>query len=451
MLFFARPGEGRLTNAARRRVLGAGPGGGGEVGVVDVAEQLAILTSGVEAVLPEGALAERLATRAAQGRPLRVKLGIDPSSPDLHLGHAVVLNKLRAFQELGHTAVLIIGDFTGMIGDPTGRSETRRALTREDVEENALTYLKQARKILLPEPLELRRNSEWLAAMSMDDVIGLTAGVTVAQMLERDDFAKRFALARPISLVEFLYPLFQAMDSVAVRADVELGGTDQTFNLLMGREVQRARGQDAQVVVTVPLLEGLDGVQKMSKSLGNHIGIEEPADVQYGKAMHIPDSLVGRYLRLATSLRPEEIVELEAATVRGGPDAVAAKRRLALEIVVRYHGGVAAADAEAVFNASVQARQGAETLGEKVPVAKIPAGLFEESGVWIVRLLVELGKVRSGGEARRLVSQGAVRLGGSVVIDWERRFKPEELDGALFQVGRRGVVRLSCEGGLGGS
>ena len=257
-------------------------------------EQLRILSSGVAEIIPRSELEEKLQRSVATGKPLRVKLGIDPSTPDIHLGHAVPLRKLRRFQDFGHTAVLIIGDFTGRVGDPSGQSATRRALTAEETGANAATYVDQARRILLPERLEVRHNSEWLAAMGVDGLLRLAARATVAQLLERDDFRKRYTGGQPISLVEFLYPLLQGQDSVEVRSDVELGGTDQTFNLLVGRDLQSRAGQQPQVAFTLPLLEGLDGVQKMSKSLGNYVGIAEPPADMFGKLMSVPDALIGK-------------------------------------------------------------------------------------------------------------------------------------------------------------
>jgi len=293
---------------------------------------LELLTSGTTEVLPQGGLAARLALARREGRPLRVKLGIDPSGSDLTLGHAVVLRKLRQFQDTGHLAVLIVGDFTGMVGDPSDKKALRQSLTAEQTADNSATYLEQVLRVLRPDRTELRRNSEWLAAMTMTNVVREARHLTVAQLLEREDFARRFAARQPISLVEFLYPLLQGYDSVAVGADVELGGTDQTYNLLVGRELQRAHGRPQQVVVTVPLLEGLDGRQKMSKSLGNYVGIAEPPDQQFGKLMSLrDDGLVGRYLSLCTDLSPAEIRPLEAQAQGGGPEAATAKRRMARE------------------------------------------------------------------------------------------------------------------------
>src|SRR6266536_2016257 len=284
----------------------------------DAKQELRVLTAGAEEVLPADALAERLQAARAEGRPLRVKLGIDPSSPHLTLGHAVVLRKLAQFQRFGHTVVLIIGNFTGLVGDPSGRSQTRNRQTEAEVAEHIRTYLDQVDKVLDVSAAEIRYNAEWLAPMTFAEVADLAANVTVAQLLEREDFKARHNAGRPISLVEFLYPLMQGMDSVAVQADVELGGTDQTFNLLIGRELQRAHGQAGQVVITMPLLRGIDGVQKMSKSLGNGINLDDPPEEQFGKLMRIPDHLVPEYLRLSTDLDPDEVEKLVAEAAQGG-------------------------------------------------------------------------------------------------------------------------------------
>ena len=307
-----------------------------------VEEQLRVLTSGVAELHPRDGLQERLAVAAAEGRPLRVKLGIDPSSAHLTLGHAVVLRKLAQFQRFGHTVVLIIGNFTGLVGDPSGRSQTRRQQTESEVAEHARTYLGQVAKVLDVEAAEVRRNADWLAPMTFADVARLAANVTVAKLLERDDFRTRYGAGQPISLVEFLYPLMQGMDSVAIEADVELGGTDQTFNLHVGRDLQRAHGQPGQIVLTMPLLRGTDGVQKMSKSLDNGIYLDDPPEAQFGKLMRIPDTVLGEYLRLTTDLDPAEADRLAEGAAAGGAGARDVKRRLAREVVTLYHGPEAA-------------------------------------------------------------------------------------------------------------
>src|SRR6266536_3616510 len=371
----------------------------------DAKQELRVLTAGAEEVLPADALAERLQAARAEGRPLRVKLGIDPSSPHLTLGHAVVLRKLAQFQRFGHTVVLIIGNFTGLVGDPSGRSQTRNRQTEAEVAD-------------------------------------LAAHVTVAQLLEREDFKARYNAGRPISLVEFLYPLMQGMDSVAIKADIELGGTDQTFNLLIGRELQRARGQAGQVVMTMPLLRGTDGVQKMSKSLNNGINLDDPAEEQFGKLMRIPDHLVADYLRLCTDLDPDEVKKLVEEAAQGGPRARDVKRRLAHEITKLYHGDDAATRAEAAFDAGVASRRGASDVTAAAELA-IPAGAIGDDGqVRVVPLLAEAGLAGSRGEARRLVAQGAVRLDGQQVSSIDHSWPPADLDGHVLTVGRNAPLRL---------
>jgi tyrosyl-tRNA synthetase len=407
-------------------------------------EQARLLARGTAEISPRDGLAERLAAAAAEGRPLRVKLGIDPSSPHLTLGHAVVLRKLAQFQRLGHTVVLIIGSFTGMIGDPSGRSQTRRQQTEEEVAEHARTYLEQVDRVLDVGAAEIRWNAEWLAPMTFADVARLAAHMTVAKLLERDDFRARHEAGQPISLVEFLYPLMQGMDSVAIRADVELGGTDQTFNLHVGRELQRAHGQPGQVVLTMPLLRGVDGVQKMSKSLDNGIYLDDPPEVQFGKLMRIPDHLVPEYLVLCTDLDPPEADRLAEKAAAGGAGARDVKRRLAAEVVALYHGPEAARAAEAAFDAGVRARAGAGAEAGPAPDLAVPEAAVRDGRVWVVALLAEAGLVGSRSEARRLVAQGAVRLDGQPVASVEQTWGADELDGRLLTVGRRSPVRLKA-------
>ncbi|HEX9123935.1 MAG TPA: tyrosine--tRNA ligase [Actinomycetota bacterium] len=394
------------------------------------------LLAGAAEVIPEDGLGQKLDL----GRPLRVKLGIDPSRPDLHLGHAVVLRKLRQFQELGHTVVLIIGDFTGRVGDPSGQSETRPFLSQEEIEANARTYLEQAGLVLDMDRAEVRHNSEWLASLSMAEVLELTSRATVAQMLERDDFRQRYRDGRPISVVEFLYPLMQAMDSVAVRADVEMGGTDQTFNLLVGREIQRAHGHEPQVVFTMPLLEGTDGVRKMSKSYDNSVGLTEPPDEMFGKLMSIPDELIAKYLRLCTDLGPEEVAEIEAGLADGRFHPNEQKRRLAREIVDLYHGVGSGKESEARFDLVHRDRE----IPEDVEEQELPADWTRGAGglYWLPRVLWGLGLASSKGEARRLIQQGGVRLDGEPVGDPDAEYAGENLRGHVLQVGRRRFVRL---------
>jgi tyrosyl-tRNA synthetase len=409
---------------------------------MSAAEQARVLASGVAEISPPGGLLERLTAAAAERRPLRVKLGIDPSSAHLTLGHAVVLRKLAQFQRFGHTVVLIIGNFTGLVGDPSGRSQTRRLQTEAEVAEHARTYLEQVARVLDVDAAEVRWNAEWLAQMTFADVARLAAHVTVANLLERDDFRKRYAAGQPISLVEFLYPLMQGMDSVAIGADLELGGTDQTFNLHVGRDLQRAHGQPGQVVLTMPLLRGIDGVQKMSKSLDNGIYLDEPPEAQYGKLMRIPDQVVPEYLRLTTDLDPAEVEALAAQAVAGGAGARDVKRRLAREVVALYHGPEAARAAEAAFDAGVRQRAGASADAGSATPLPIPASAVRDGAVWVVALLAEAGLVGSRGEARRLVDQGAVRLDGKPVDSVEQSWPLAELGGRLLTVGRRSPLRL---------
>jgi len=400
----------------------------------DVREALEILHSGAAQVLPEGGLADKLLAARREGRPLRVKLGIDPSGAQLTLGHAVVLRKLRQFQDLGHLAVLIVGDFTGQVGDPSGKTNTRSSLTAEQTAENSASYFEQLMMILDPEKVEVRRNSEWLASMTMVDVLREARHLTVAHLLERDDFARRYRESLPISLVEFMYPLLQGLDSVAVEADLELGGTDQTYNNLVGRELQRAHGQDPQVVLTVPLLEGLDGVEKMGKSLGNWVGITEPPAEQFGKLMSVPDVVVGRYARLCTALHPRDVDALEADVAAGGASANAAKRRMAREIVGLYHDASAAQVAEERFDALFARRE----VPTDVPAFRLPAG----ETTHLPALLVDAGLAESRSKARRLIDDGAVRIDGSPLAGGSYDLPQGELVGRVLQRGRRHAVRL---------
>ena len=394
------------------------------------------LLAGAADVIPRDGLEEKLSL----DRPLRVKLGIDPSRPDLHLGHAVVLRKLRHFQDAGHVAVLIVGDFTARVGDPSGQSETRPFLTEDEIETNATTYLEQAGRVLDVSSAEVRRNSEWLGEMTMADVLRLTSAYTVARMLERDDFRKRYEEGKPISVVEFLYPLMQAMDSVAVRSDVELGGTDQTFNLLVGRDIQRAYGQDPQVVLTMPLLEGIDGERKMSKSFDNWVALTDPPEEMFGKLMRIPDHLITKYLLLAADLDPWEVARIEAGMVDGSVKPVEEKRRMARAIVDLHHGSGAGGEAERRFDRVHRERQ----VPERIEEADIPAEAVKgENGlVWLPQLMATLGLATSKSAARRLIEQGGVRLDGEPVTDPSAEYPVGELEGKVLQVSRRRFLRL---------
>jgi tyrosyl-tRNA synthetase len=399
----------------------------------DVKQQLESLTRRAEHVVTREELAERL----SEGQPLRVKLGLDPTASDVTLGWAVPLRKLRDFQDAGHTAVLIMGDFTARIGDPSGKSETRKPLAVEEVRRHAESCLEMITDIVSRENLEIRYNSEWLEPMGMADILQLTARYTVAQMLERDDFSKRYKEGRPISLVEFMYPLMQGYDSVAVQADVELGGTDQLFNLIVGRDLQRAYGQKPQICLTMPLLEGLDGVQKMSQSLGNYVSIREAPEEMFGKLMSIPDPLVGRYAFLAADMDDAEIARLEAAVKAGGPEAGMAKREVARRIVTMYHGEGAAAEAEAAFDKQFKQN----LVPDDVPTVALSPGAVTGETVNLPRLLADSGLAASRSEARRLLSQGGVRIGGETVTDEE--IDVEAVAGKVIQVGKRRFVRIT--------
>lgn len=408
-------------------------------GPPDVERQLELLLSGTAEVVPVEELEEKLTRGAKTGKPLRIKLGIDPSAPDLHLGHAVVLRKLRLFQDLGHIAVLIVGDFTGRVGDPTGRSETRPMLSPEELEANARTYLDQVGKVLDMERAAVRRNSEWLAPLTFADVAGLASSLTVARLLERDDFSERYKGGKAISLVEFLYPLMQGYDSVAVEADVEMGGSDQLFNLLVGRDIQRSHQLEAQVAFTMPLLAGTDGDRKMSKSFGNHIGLTEPPEEQFGKTMSIPDEHIVEWFRLCTDLDPSEVGRIEAGLEEGALHPNEQKRRLAREIVGLYHGEEAAGGAEERFDTVHRQHE----VPEDVPEAGIPAGALRDGRIWLPRLLAELGMASSNADARRLIGGGGVRLDGELLQDPDAELDPEGLRGRVLQVGRRRFVRLT--------
>jgi tyrosyl-tRNA synthetase len=380
-------------------------------------------------------LERELASKLERGRPLRVKAGFDPTAPDLHLGHTVLLTKLRQFQDLGHQALFLIGDFTGMIGDPSGKSATRKALTRDEVIENARTYEQQIYKLMDPEKTLVMFNSSWMSEMGAADLIQLAAKHTVARMLEREDFSKRYAAGQAIAIHEFLYPLIQGYDSVAMRADVELGGTDQKFNLLVGRQLQEAYGQEPQVVMTMPLLEGLDGAQKMSKSLGNYVGIDEPPKEMFGKLMSISDVLMWRYyelLSLETSL--EEQARMRALADRGEANPRDYKVRLAMEIVARYHGPAAARAALEDFE--LRFRQGA--LPEDMPEVSVTA---PGGKVLIGSLLKAAGLTASTGEALRMVQQGAVRIDGERVAD--ARLEVAAGTTHVYQVGKRRFARVT--------
>lgn len=390
------------------------------------------LERGTDEIIPADEFRARLAQARAKGQRLRIKAGFDPTAKDLHLGHTLLLNKLRAFQEEGHEAVFLIGDFTGMIGDPTGKNETRRPLTRQQVEENAQTYREQVFKILDPERTTIAFNSSWLDQLGAEGMIRLAAQYTVARMLERDDFAKRYAGGQPIAVHEFLYPLLQGYDSVALQADVELGGTDQKFNLLMGRHLQSAAGQKPQCILTVPILEGLDGVHKMSKSLGNYIGVNDAPTEMFGKLMSISDSLMWRYYDLLSFLPLGEVAALREA-VAAGRNPRDVKMQLGVELVARFHGTAAAEAAKAAFIA--QFSRGA--LPEEIPEIRVAA---PASGLPIARALKEAGLVSSNAEGNRMIEQRAVKVDQARIEDRGLLLAPGRQ--YLLQVGSRRYARL---------
>jgi len=398
-----------------------------------VLESLAITRRGVDELLIESEFAQKLARSERTGTPLRIKLGLDPTAPDLHLGHTVVLNKLRQLQNLGHQVIFLIGDFTSMIGDPSGRNATRPPLTREQIEANAMTYFRQASLVLDAERTEIRYNSEWSDPLGARGMIGLASRYTVARMMERDDFTKRFKNGTPISVHEFLYPLMQGYDSVALKADLELGGTDQKFNLLVGRELQKDYGQEPQCILTMPLLEGLDGVEKMSKSKNNYIGITEAPNMMFGKLMSISDEMMWRYYELLSFRSLDELAQLKAQ-VEGGKNPRDAKVALAQEIVARFHSAQAAESALADF--VNRSRGGIPDEVPEVALTGAPLG--------VAHLLKQAGLCASTSEAMRMIDQGGVRLDGAVVSD-----KALKIDAGTFvlQVGKRKFARVTLAAG----
>ncbi|MBM7855102.1 tyrosyl-tRNA synthetase [Desulfohalotomaculum tongense] len=402
----------------------------------DLEKQLKEIRRGAVEIIPENELVEKLKKSIRDNKPLKIKLGLDPTAPDIHLGHTVVLQKLRQFQDFGHQVIIILGDYTGRIGDPTGKSETRKQLTEEEVLANARTYKEQIFKILDAEKTRVEFNSKWLAPLTFADVINLSAKYTVARMLERDDFHKRYKNNLPISIHEFFYPLMQGYDSVALEADVELGGTDQKFNLLMGRHLQKEYGQEPQVALMMPILEGLDGVNKMSKSLNNYVGINEAPGEMYGKVMSMPDELLVRYFELVTRVPVEEVREIEAGLKDGRLHPRDVKMRLAREIVTIYHGEEEARQAEEAFKRVFQKRE----LPEEIPQFKVTGEVKEGDQVVLPKLLVQAKLVVSSSEARRMVKQNAVKINGQLVTDPNLRFTPEP--GTVIKVGKRKFVKL---------
>ncbi len=397
-------------------------------------EQIDIIKRGASEIIPEEELVRKIEKSLQLKKPLKIKLGCDPSRPDLHLGHSVVLRKLRQFQDLGHQAILIVGDFTGMIGDPSGRSNTRPALTIEETRKNGQSYFDQATKILSRDNVRIAYNSEWLAKMSFSDVIKLASKYTVARMLERDDFTLRYKAGEPISVHEFLYPLAQAMDSVAIEADVELGGTDQKFNLLVGRDVQREYGKEPQVILTMPILPGTDGVEKMSKSLDNYIGISDSPKEMYGRTLSIPDKLIVDYFLLATDIKLQELTEIGKGLSSQTANPRDAKRKLARTIVAMYHSQEAAVAAEEEFDRIFVKRD----IPDEVEEFRLAPG---SKGGNIVTLLAETELATSKGEARRLIEQGGVSLDGRRIRDAAMELAITQP--AILTVGKRKFLRLS--------
>ncbi len=394
-------------------------------------EQLKLLARGVAQIVSEEELLKKLEQSVATNKPLRIKLGVDPTSSDIHLGHTVPLQKLRQFQDLGHTAVLIIGDYTAQIGDPSGRSATRPRLTHDEVLANAKTYQEQVFKILKPEQTEIVFNGDWFSKMSFSDVANMTSKITVARMLERDDFANRYANNQPISILEFIYPLMQATDSVKIEADVELGGTDQIFNILLGRDLQRDAGMEPQIAMCLPLLVGLDGVNKMSKSLKNYIGITEDPNEMYGKTMSLADELMLTYFELVTDIDKAEIDQLKKDLENNKIHPKEAKSKLAMQIVTQYHGKEAAIKAKEEFDNVFKAGG----LPEDIPEFS-----FSEDKIWIVKLLVDCDLVKSNSEARRMIEQGGVKLNNEKIEDGSLDVPIE--DGMVLQVGKRKFARI---------
>jgi len=397
-------------------------------------EQFHIIQSGAAQIVPEKALMDKL----KRGKPLNIKLGVDPTAPDIHLGHAVPLRKLRQFQDLGHQVTLIIGDGTALIGDPSGRNSTRPQLTRERIKENAQTYVDQAFKVLDPEKTTLRYNSEWILSLGMEDLLKIASNFTVARILERDDFHNRYTSELPISLHEFLYPIMQAYDSVVIKADVELGGTDQLFNLLAGRELMEKMGMEPQVCLTLPLLEGTDGVKKMSKSYGNYIGLTDAPNDMFGKVMSIPDELMVKYYRLASTVPVDQIDAIEKGLAADEIHPNRCKRDLAQNIVAAYYDEEAAKEAEAAFDRQFKQHE----VPEDIPEFAADLTPNEEGTVYLAKLIADSGLTKSTGDARRMIDQGGVKINGEAVAAKAYNVAPESLSGAVIQVGKRKFVRL---------
>jgi len=403
---------------------------------MDIIEEIRIIKRGTEEIISEEELIKKIEKSRKEKRPLRVKQGFDPNAPDIHLGHTVGLRKMRQFQDLGHDIYFLIGDFTGMIGDPSGKSVTRKQLTEKEVKKNAETYKKQVFKVLNPEKTKVVFNSHWLGKLSFSEVLKVCSKYTVARMLERDDFSNRYKEGKPIGIHEFLYPLMQGYDSVAMQADIELGGTDQKFNLLVGRDIQREYNQEPQVIITLPLLEGTDGVEKMSKSLNNYIGINESPQEMYGKVMSVPDNLMIRYFELVTDVPLNEIGEIKIGLENNNLHPRDVKKRLAREIVTLYHGQSAAITAEEEFEKVFKDKLFPEEIKELI----LKKDDLKEGNIWLIKLIVLSGVVDSKNEARRLVEQGGVRINGEKISDPNFDFTVKE--GTILKIGKLNFVKL---------
>ncbi|HAU30855.1 MAG: Tyrosine--tRNA ligase [Desulfotomaculum sp. 46_296] len=400
-------------------------------------EQMEVIRRGTAEIIPEDDLIKKLERSVETGKPLCIKLGLDPTAPDIHLGHTVVLQKVRQFQQLGHEIKIILGDFTARIGDPTGKSETRQQLTESEVKANLSTYEKQIFKVLDPARTKLFLNSQWLSLLTFQEVIELAAKYTIARMLEREDFNRRFKEGLPVGIHEFFYPLMQGYDSVVLKADIEVGGTDQKFNLLMGRTLQKEYGLEPQVALMMPILEGLDGVQKMSKSLGNYIGIDEIPREIYGKTMSITDELIMRYFELVTPLGLKELSEISADLASGKLHPRDAKMRLAYEIVSFYHDENSANQAEEEFKKVFQQRE----LPDQIPVYEIKTDILQDGSIWLPRLMMLVEMAASTSEGRRLIAQGAVKINGVRIEEPSYLLIPQ--DNMIIQCGKRKFIKLS--------
>jgi len=403
---------------------------------MDIKEELSIIKRGTEEIISEEELIKKIEKSRKEKKPLRVKQGFDPNAPDIHLGHTVGLRKMRQFQDLGHEIYFLIGDFTGRIGDPSGRSVARKQLTEEEVNKNAETYKKQVYKILNPEKTKIVFNSNWLGKLSFSEVLKLCSKYTVARMLERDDFATRYKEEKPIGIHEFLYPLMQGYDSVALQADIELGGTDQKFNLLVGRNIQREYNQEPQIIITLPLLEGTDGIEKMSKSLGNYIGINELPQIMYGKVMSIPDRLMIRYFELVTDVSLNEINQIKISLENDNLHPQDVKKKLAREIVKLYHGQNAALIAEEEFEKVFNKKLYPEEMKELV----LKKDNLKEGKIWLIKLIALSGLVNSKSEARRLIEQGGVKINGEKVDDPNLDLTVKK--GMVIKIGKLNFVKL---------